>query len=111
MSLTLIFSSGAATATIVNSDFLETTLLFSSLSSNYLHRWVEVISGNVSPVCVPPPAVHTVAHLLNVEWYNNSRQGVYDELSTALSNLADTENTTYLNPIRKTDIVSHQTRF
>lgn len=51
-------------------------------------------------------AVHMIAHLLNVEWYNNSRQGVYDKLSTALSNLEDTENTTYLNPIRKTDIVS-----
>ncbi|XP_039976430.1 NADPH oxidase 1 [Xiphias gladius] len=49
-------------------------------------------------------AVHMIAHLLNVEWYNNSRQGVYDKLSTALSNLEDTENTTYLNPIRKTDI-------
>lgn len=50
-----------------------------------------------------------IAHLLNVEWYNNSRQGVYDTLSTALSNLEDTENTTYLNPIRTTDIVSHPT--
>ncbi|XP_076595193.1 NADPH oxidase 1 [Chaetodon auriga] len=49
-------------------------------------------------------AVHMVAHLLNVEWYNNSRQGVYDKLSTALSNLEDAENTTYLNPIRTTDI-------
>uniref|UniRef100_A0A8D3DLG4 NADPH oxidase 1 n=1 Tax=Scophthalmus maximus TaxID=52904 RepID=A0A8D3DLG4_SCOMX len=50
-------------------------------------------------------AVHVIAHLLNVEWYNNSRQGVYDELSTALSNLEDTETTTYLNPIRITDII------
>uniref|UniRef100_A0A672JAR4 FAD-binding FR-type domain-containing protein n=1 Tax=Salarias fasciatus TaxID=181472 RepID=A0A672JAR4_SALFA len=50
-------------------------------------------------------AVHMIAHLLNVEWYNNSRQGVYDELSTALSNLADTDNTTYLNPIRTTDLI------
>ncbi|XP_043983838.1 NADPH oxidase 1 [Gambusia affinis] len=62
-------------------------------------------------------AVHTVAHLLNVEWLNNSRQGVYDNLSTALSNLEDhTEDsedshesdhshhrTTFLNPIRKKD--------
>lgn len=57
-------------------------------------------------LCVPP-AVHTVAHLLNVEWYNNSRQGVYDDLSTALSNLPDDpqQNTTYLNPIRITDLV------
>uniref|UniRef100_A0AAQ5Y1H8 FAD-binding FR-type domain-containing protein n=1 Tax=Amphiprion ocellaris TaxID=80972 RepID=A0AAQ5Y1H8_AMPOC len=50
-------------------------------------------------------AVHMIAHLLNVEWYNNSRQGVYDKLSTALSNLADTENTTYLNPIRITSLI------
>lgn len=53
-------------------------------------------------------AVHMIAHLLNVEWYNNSRQGVYDTLSTALSNLEDTDNTTYLNPIRKTDIDPQQ---
>ncbi|XP_070818654.1 NADPH oxidase 1 [Chaetodon trifascialis] len=53
-------------------------------------------------------AVHMIAHLLNVEWYNNSRQGVYDKLSTALSDLEDTENTTYLNPIRTTDIDSQQ---
>ncbi|KAG7518401.1 NADPH oxidase 1 [Solea senegalensis] len=53
-------------------------------------------------------AVHVIAHLLNVEWYNNSRLGVYDKLSTALSDLEDTENTTYLNPIRKTDIDPQQ---
>lgn len=53
-------------------------------------------------------AVHMVAHLLNVEWYNNSRQGDYDTLSTALSNLEDTVNTTYLNPIRKTDLDPQQ---
>lgn len=52
-----------------------------------------------------------IAHLLNVEWYNNSRQGVYDNLSTALSNLADDPqlNTTYLNPIRITSLVSYLT--
>uniref|UniRef100_A0A668A2H2 NADPH oxidase 1 n=1 Tax=Myripristis murdjan TaxID=586833 RepID=A0A668A2H2_9TELE len=49
-------------------------------------------------------AVHMIAHLLNVEWYNNSRRGVYDGLSTALSNLEDAGNTTYLNPIRSTDV-------
>lgn len=52
-----------------------------------------------------------VAHLLNVEWYNNSRQGVYDNLSIALSNLEDTHNTTYLNPIRITDLVSPRITF
>ncbi|XP_034037623.1 NADPH oxidase 1 [Thalassophryne amazonica] len=54
-------------------------------------------------------AVHTIAHLLNLEWFNNSRRGVYDELSTALSSLSDTENTTYLNPVRTTDIDAQQT--
>lgn len=53
-------------------------------------------------------AVHTVAHLLNVEWFNNSRQGVYDKLSTALSNLDDTDNTTFLNPVRKNNIDPQQ---
>lgn len=61
--------------------------------------------SNLSPLC-SLTAVHMIAHLLNVEWYNNSRQGVYDTLSTALSNLEDTDNTTYLNPIRTTDLVS-----
>ncbi|XP_054453069.1 NADPH oxidase 1 [Anoplopoma fimbria] len=54
-------------------------------------------------------AVHMIAHLLNVEWYNNSRRGIYDDLSTALSNLADEENNTYLNPIRTTDVDAQQT--
>ncbi|KAJ8281706.1 hypothetical protein COCON_G00042250 [Conger conger] len=45
-------------------------------------------------------AVHTVAHLLNMEWFKNSRRALYDELSTALSSLDDTDNGTYLNPIR-----------
>lgn len=53
-------------------------------------------------------AVHMIAHLLNMEWYNNSRQGVYDQLSTALSKLEDTNDTTYINPIRKTDIDAQQ---
>ncbi|XP_072251535.1 NADPH oxidase 1 [Leuresthes tenuis] len=53
-------------------------------------------------------AVHMVAHLLNVEWYNNSRQGGYDNLSTALSDLEDSKNTTYLNPIRTTNIDAQQ---
>ncbi|XP_029020568.1 NADPH oxidase 1 [Betta splendens] len=49
-------------------------------------------------------AVHTIAHLLNVEWFNNSRQGVYDELSTDLSKLGDEDDTTYLNPVREKDL-------
>uniref|UniRef100_UPI0037E86F97 NADPH oxidase 1 n=1 Tax=Semicossyphus pulcher TaxID=241346 RepID=UPI0037E86F97 len=54
-------------------------------------------------------AVHMIAHLLNVEWYNNSRRGVYDKLSLALSNLEDTGNTTYLNPIRTISVDAQQT--
>ncbi|CAL8305816.1 unnamed protein product [Arctogadus glacialis] len=53
-------------------------------------------------------AVHTIAHLLNVEWYNNSRRGMYDTLSTALSDLPDGYNTTYLNPIRNIDVNAQQ---
>ncbi|XP_073676678.1 NADPH oxidase 1 [Garra rufa] len=47
-------------------------------------------------------AVHTVAHLLNVEWYTNSLQGRYGPLAGNLSMLDDSPelNTTFLNPIR-----------
>ncbi|KAG1930038.1 NADPH oxidase [Pimephales promelas] len=47
-------------------------------------------------------AVHTVAHLLNVEWYSNSLNGRYGPLAGNLSMLDDSRelNTTYLNPIR-----------
>ncbi|XP_067313446.1 NADPH oxidase 1 [Pseudorasbora parva] len=47
-------------------------------------------------------AVHTVAHLLNVEWYSNSLDGQYGPLAGNLSMLDDSNelNTTYLNPIR-----------
>ncbi|XDV37399.1 hypothetical protein PO909_007005, partial [Leuciscus waleckii] len=49
-------------------------------------------------------AVHTVAHLLNVEWYSNSLDGRYGPLAGNLSILDDSPelNTTYLNPIRST---------
>ncbi|TRY56898.1 hypothetical protein DNTS_031024 [Danionella cerebrum] len=47
-------------------------------------------------------AVHTVAHLLNAEWYTNSRAGLYGPLAGNLSMLDDSSelNTTYLNPFR-----------
>ncbi|KAF6732443.1 Cytochrome b-245 heavy chain [Oryzias melastigma] len=48
-------------------------------------------------------AVHTVAHLLNLEWLNNSKLGLYDELSTALSRLEDERNETFLNPLQHID--------
>uniref|UniRef100_A0A8C9VEE2 NADPH oxidase 1 n=1 Tax=Scleropages formosus TaxID=113540 RepID=A0A8C9VEE2_SCLFO len=47
-------------------------------------------------------AVHTIAHLFNMERFNNSRQGKGDELSTELSELGDEANQTFLNPIRST---------
>ncbi|KAJ3588426.1 hypothetical protein NHX12_012019 [Muraenolepis orangiensis] len=53
-------------------------------------------------------AVHTIAHLLNVEWYNNSRRGEYSGLSTALSELEDNGTTTYLNPVRHIEIDAQQ---
>ncbi|KAM8910820.1 NADPH oxidase 1 isoform 2-T2 [Spinachia spinachia] len=54
-------------------------------------------------------AVHMIAHLLNVEWYNNSRLKDYDALSTKLSELEDGSGTTYLNPIRTTSLNAQQT--
>ncbi|XP_062332180.1 NADPH oxidase 1 [Osmerus eperlanus] len=45
-------------------------------------------------------AVHTIAHLFNMEWYYNSRQGKYDDLSRTLSDLGDEDDETYLNPFR-----------
>uniref|UniRef100_A0A8C2ESL1 NADPH oxidase 1 n=1 Tax=Cyprinus carpio TaxID=7962 RepID=A0A8C2ESL1_CYPCA len=47
-------------------------------------------------------AVHTVAHLLNAEWYTNSFQGQYGPLAGNLSMLDDSSElkTTYLNPVR-----------
>ncbi|KAM6924272.1 NADPH oxidase 1 [Xenentodon cancila] len=53
-------------------------------------------------------AVHTIAHLLNLEWFNNSKQGVYDDLSTVLSSLEDEDDTTFLNPIPEVDINPQQ---
>ncbi|KAL0974117.1 hypothetical protein UPYG_G00215870 [Umbra pygmaea] len=49
-------------------------------------------------------AVHVIAHLVNAERYYNSRHGLDDELSTVLSSLGDTSNSTYLNPIRSLHI-------
>uniref|UniRef100_A0A8C4SNZ6 NADPH oxidase 1 n=1 Tax=Erpetoichthys calabaricus TaxID=27687 RepID=A0A8C4SNZ6_ERPCA len=48
-------------------------------------------------------AVHTIAHLFNLEWFNNSRQGKYDVLSTELSEIGDKPNESFLNPIRSTN--------
>jgi len=58
--------------------------------------------------CFFNAAVHTVAHLLNVEWYSNSLNGRYGPLAGNLSMLDDSGelNTTYLNPIRSSSTVS-----
>ncbi|MGH0178268.1 UNVERIFIED_CONTAM: hypothetical protein FKN15_013764 [Acipenser sinensis] len=63
---------------------------------------VEDSKGKKSTPFFPrlPSAVHTIAHLLNLEWLNNSRQGDYDNLSTELSEIGDHINETFLNPIR-----------
>ncbi|KAL6480118.1 hypothetical protein MHYP_G00111510 [Metynnis hypsauchen] len=49
-------------------------------------------------------AVHTVAHLLNVEWYISSRHGRYGPLPGNLSMLEDEDDndhhTTFLNPVQ-----------
>uniref|UniRef100_A0A8B9GVF7 FAD-binding FR-type domain-containing protein n=1 Tax=Astyanax mexicanus TaxID=7994 RepID=A0A8B9GVF7_ASTMX len=47
-------------------------------------------------------AVHTVAHLLNVEWFINSRHGRYGFLAGNLSALEDDEDDheTFLNPVQ-----------
>ncbi|EFB23049.1 hypothetical protein PANDA_001343, partial [Ailuropoda melanoleuca] len=42
-------------------------------------------------------AIHTIAHLFNVEWCVNARVNNSDNLSVALSNLEDKPGETYLN--------------
>ncbi|XP_062855965.1 NADPH oxidase 1 [Trichomycterus rosablanca] len=64
-------------------------------------------------------AVHTIAHLFNVERYINSRKGLYGPLAGNLSmlgddhheddNTDDDEDTTYLNPVQSTHVLVPQT--
>ncbi|XP_056294934.1 NADPH oxidase 1 [Pseudoliparis swirei] len=54
-------------------------------------------------------AVHLIAHLFNVERYNDNRRNTDDELGMALAKLEDSHNTTYLNPIRNIDTDAQQT--
>uniref|UniRef100_A0A2K6LQT6 NADPH oxidase 2 n=1 Tax=Rhinopithecus bieti TaxID=61621 RepID=A0A2K6LQT6_RHIBE len=42
-------------------------------------------------------AIHTIAHLFNVEWCVNARVGNSDRYSVALSELGDRQNESYLN--------------
>lgn len=53
-------------------------------------------------------AVHTIAHLLNVEWFIGCRHGLYGPLAGNLSMLEDEteDNTTYLNPIQSDSMVN-----
>ncbi|XP_052027176.1 cytochrome b-245 heavy chain [Apodemus sylvaticus] len=46
-------------------------------------------------------AIHTIAHLFNVEWCVNARVGVSDPYSIALSDIGDNDNEEYLNFARK----------
>lgn len=81
--------------------------LFVQTEQSFLLAGLQRAKPVTSPLFAPT-AVHMIAHLLNVEWYSNSRLGVYDNLTLALSNLEDdpSMNTTFLNPIRQIDLVS-----
>ncbi|XP_069318912.1 cytochrome b-245 heavy chain isoform X2 [Eulemur rufifrons] len=45
-------------------------------------------------------AIHTIAHLFNVEWCVNARVGNSDPYSVALSKIGDRKNESYLNFVR-----------
>ncbi|XP_028633439.1 cytochrome b-245 heavy chain [Grammomys surdaster] len=46
-------------------------------------------------------AIHTIAHLFNVEWCVNARIGISDPYSVALSKIGDEDNEEYLNFARE----------
>ncbi|XP_034341100.1 NADPH oxidase 2 [Arvicanthis niloticus] len=46
-------------------------------------------------------AIHTIAHLFNVEWCVNARMGISDPYSVALSDIGDNDNEEYLNFARE----------
>ncbi|XP_021008813.1 cytochrome b-245 heavy chain [Mus caroli] len=46
-------------------------------------------------------AIHTIAHLFNVEWCVNARVGISDRYSVALSDIGDNANEEYLNFARE----------
>ncbi|XP_043913547.1 NADPH oxidase 1-like [Protopterus annectens] len=48
-------------------------------------------------------AVHTIAHLFNLERFNDSRQGKASNLSSILSALGDKPEESWVNPIRSND--------
>lgn len=59
------------------------------------------------PVFFLGSAVHTIAHLCNVEWFIRSRERRYGPLAGNLSMLEDDkkDGTTYLNPIQSDSTV------
>lgn len=66
------------------------------------------VNGIINDLSYSCPAVHIIAHLLNVEWFISSREGRFGPLARNLSILADDkeDNTTYLNPIQSDSTVS-----
>lgn len=64
-------------------------------------------SNNVvhtSPLCfssLPSSAIHTIAHLFNVEWCVNARVNNSDPYSVALSEIGDKDHEEYLNFARE----------
>lgn len=52
------------------------------------------------------PAIHTIAHLFNVEWSVQARVEEKETLAAALSSLGDGPEETYINFYRKTIGVS-----
>ena len=50
---------------------------------------------------LPSLAIHTIAHLFNVEWCVNARVNNSDPYSIALSDIGDKPGETYLNFVRQ----------
>lgn len=50
---------------------------------------------------LPSLAIHTIAHLFNVEWCVNARVNNSDPYSIALSDIGDKPGETYLNFARE----------
>ena len=54
--------------------------------------------------CLFISAIHTVAHIVNVEYLIDNWKSS-DLIEQRLFKLSDTENTTYMNPFRERDVV------
>lgn len=77
------------------------------LKASSVELGVNGLINDKIPVFFHCPAVHTIAHLLNVEWFIGSRHGLYGPLASNLSMLEDEQedNTTFLNPIQSDSTV------